>query len=58
MSPTIRRRINLHQLNPVAALITELCDGSRSVEEIRALVGAAGARTATKPASPTGSTTA
>ncbi len=28
----------LHQLNPVAALITELCDGSRSVEEIGALV--------------------
>lgn len=30
---------NLHQLNPVAALIAELCDGSRSVEEIGALVG-------------------
>lgn len=29
----------LHQLNPVAALITELCDGSRSVAEISALVG-------------------
>ena len=29
----------LHQLNPAAALITELCDGSRSVEEISALVG-------------------
>jgi len=30
---------NLHQLNPIAALITELCDGTRSVEEIGALVG-------------------
>jgi predicted TPR repeat methyltransferase len=29
----------LHQLNPVAALITELCDGTRSVDEISALVG-------------------
>lgn len=29
----------LHQLNPVAALLTELCDGSRSVEEIRELAG-------------------
>jgi len=29
----------LHQLNPVAALLTELCDGSRSVEEIRDLAG-------------------
>lgn len=27
----------LHQLNPVAALLTELCDGSRSVEDITAL---------------------
>lgn len=27
----------LHQLNPVAALLTELCDGSRSVEEITAM---------------------
>jgi len=30
---------NLHQLNPIAALITELCDGTRSIEEISALVG-------------------
>src|SRR5215469_6443491 len=30
---------NLHQLNAAAALITELCDGTRSVEEIRDLVG-------------------
>ena len=30
---------NLHQLNPIAALITELCDGTRSVEEVSALVG-------------------
>jgi predicted TPR repeat methyltransferase len=29
----------LHQLNPVAALLMELCDGARSVEEIRALAG-------------------
>ncbi len=29
----------LHQLNPVAALLTELCDGSRSVDEIRDLAG-------------------
>jgi predicted TPR repeat methyltransferase len=28
----------LHQLNPLAALITELCDGSRSTDEIRQLV--------------------
>jgi len=28
----------LHQLNPFAALLTELCDGQRSVEEIRGLV--------------------
>jgi predicted TPR repeat methyltransferase len=27
----------LHQLNPVAALLTELCDGSRSVEDVTAL---------------------
>jgi predicted TPR repeat methyltransferase len=27
----------LHQLNPVAALLTELCDGSRSVADIAAL---------------------
>ena len=27
----------LHQLNPVAALLMELCDGARSAEEIRAL---------------------
>lgn len=25
----------VHELNPLAALITELCDGSRSVDEIR-----------------------
>jgi predicted TPR repeat methyltransferase len=30
---------HLHQLNPVAALLMELCDGARSVEEIRALAG-------------------
>jgi predicted TPR repeat methyltransferase len=29
----------LHHLNPVAALIAELCDGSRSTEEIRELTG-------------------
>jgi predicted TPR repeat methyltransferase len=29
----------LHMLNPLAALIVELCDGSRSVDEVRALVG-------------------
>src|ERR1700744_587284 len=29
----------LHQLNPVAALLLELSDGSRGVDEIRALVG-------------------
>ncbi|HXJ01385.1 MAG TPA: methyltransferase domain-containing protein [Micropepsaceae bacterium] len=28
----------LHQLNPLAALLAELCDGSRSVEEIHTLV--------------------
>ena len=28
---------NLHQLNPGAALLAELCDGSRSLEELRAL---------------------
>jgi predicted TPR repeat methyltransferase len=28
----------LHQLNPMAALLAELCDGTRSAEEIRALV--------------------
>src|SRR6185503_9911852 len=27
----------LHQLNPAAALLAELCDGSRSVEDIREL---------------------
>ena len=32
--PTLDR---LHQLNPVAALLTELCDGSRSVDDIRDL---------------------
>lgn len=30
---------NLHQLNPIAALITELCDGTKSVAEISGLVG-------------------
>ena len=29
----------LHQLNPLAALLTELCDGNRSDEEIRDLAG-------------------
>ena len=29
----------LHQLNPFAALIAELCDGSRTADEIRGLVG-------------------
>ena len=29
----------LHELNPVAALLLELCDGSRGVDEIRALAG-------------------
>jgi predicted TPR repeat methyltransferase len=29
----------LHQLNPTAALLAELCDGSRSIEEIRDLAG-------------------
>jgi predicted TPR repeat methyltransferase len=29
----------LHELNPTGALIAELCDGGRSVEEIRALAG-------------------
>lgn len=29
----------LHELNPMGALIAELCDGSRSVEEIRSLAG-------------------
>lgn len=29
---------NLHQLNPIAALITELCDGTKSVAEISGLV--------------------
>src|SRR5215472_18381399 len=28
----------LHELNPMAALITELCDGRRSIDEIRELV--------------------
>jgi predicted TPR repeat methyltransferase len=28
----------LHQLNPLAALLAELCDGSRSADEIRVLV--------------------
>ena len=29
----------MHRLNPMAALLTELCDGSRSVKEIAALAG-------------------
>jgi predicted TPR repeat methyltransferase len=29
----------LHELNPLAALIVELCDGTKSVEEIREIVG-------------------
>lgn len=29
----------LHELNAVAALIAELCDGSRGVEQLRQLVG-------------------
>jgi predicted TPR repeat methyltransferase len=29
---------NLHQLNPMAALLTELCDGSRSVADIQDVV--------------------
>lgn len=29
----------LHELNAMGALIAELCDGGRSVEEIRALAG-------------------
>jgi len=29
----------LHHLNPTAALLAELCDGSRSIEEIRHLAG-------------------
>src|SRR5271157_1344820 len=29
----------LHELNAMGALLAELCDGSRSVEEIRALAG-------------------
>src|SRR5579862_1485915 len=29
----------LHELNPVAALIAELCDGTKNVEEIREIVG-------------------
>src|SRR5215472_9130931 len=28
----------LHELNPMGALIAELCDGTKSVEEIRELV--------------------
>jgi predicted TPR repeat methyltransferase len=28
----------LHHLNPIAALLAELCDGSRSIDDIRALV--------------------
>jgi predicted TPR repeat methyltransferase len=33
------KRDYLHELNPVAALITELCDGSRSAAEIKTLAG-------------------
>src|SRR5580704_3403405 len=29
----------LHRLNPLSALLAELCDGSRTIEEIRNLVG-------------------
>ncbi len=29
----------LHELNPVAAVIAELCDGTRTIEQIRELVG-------------------
>src|SRR6185436_3107042 len=29
----------LHKLNPVAALLSELCDGTRSVEQLRSLAG-------------------
>src|SRR5580693_176312 len=29
----------LHHLNPAAALLMELCDGNRSVDDIRAMVG-------------------
>ncbi len=29
----------LHELNPLAALIAELCDGTRTIEQIRELVG-------------------
>lgn len=32
-------RDHLHEVNALGALIVELCDGSRSVDEIRALVG-------------------
>jgi len=32
-------RDRLHEVNALGALIVELCDGSRSVDEIRALVG-------------------
>lgn len=28
----------LHELNPIAALIAELCDGSRSIDDIRSIV--------------------
>jgi predicted TPR repeat methyltransferase len=30
---------HLHELNPLAALIAELCDGKRTIEQIRELVG-------------------
>jgi len=30
---------NLHQLNPMAAFLTELCDGSRSVDEVCEVAG-------------------
>jgi predicted TPR repeat methyltransferase len=32
-------RDRLHKLNPIAALLTELCDGSRSIAQIRRLAG-------------------
>src|SRR3954470_836448 len=30
---------NLHQLNPMAAFLTELCDGSRSIDEVCEVAG-------------------
>src|ERR1043165_8584755 len=32
------RSDRLHELNPIAALIAELCDGTRTVEQIRTTV--------------------